>query len=141
MTLRSSHYREHHDQIRALVARIEARMDVAGIAADAAPVAAVVRELFGKFGMHLAIEDAALYPKLLGSDDPGLRGTARRFQGEMGGLKADFDAYRRRWRGPTAIARDPHAFVADTRAVLRALKLRIAREDAELYALYDGAAP
>ncbi len=139
--MRTSHYRDHHDQLRTLVRRIEAKLDVGTIAADAAPVAAVVRELFGKFGMHLALEDTALYPKLLGSAAPELRRAARRFQEEMGGLKADFDGYRRQWRGPTAIAADPKRFVAETRAVLDALKTRIAREDAELYAMYDGVAP
>jgi hypothetical protein len=137
--MRTCHYREHHGQIRALVARIEAKLVTEEILADAAPVAGVVRELFGKFGMHLALEDAALYPKLLASRDAELRGTAKLFQHEMGGLKARFDAYRRRWRGPTAIAGDPHGFVADTAAVLDALKTRIAREDSDLYALYDGA--
>lgn len=33
--------------------------------------AIVLRELFGKFGVHLAIEDAMLYPKMLGHGDPG----------------------------------------------------------------------
>lgn len=133
------HYRMHHGEIRALVERIEVELDLERIAADAAPVAIVVRELFGKFGIHLAIEDAALYPKMLAHHDPEVRLAAQSFQNEMGGLKDAFDAYRRRWRGPTAIACEPDAFLAETTAVLAALRRRITREDEELYELYEGA--
>jgi len=136
---KTRHYRLHHGEIRTLVERIEAVLDLDRIAADAAPVAIVLRELFGKFGVHLAIEDAMLYPRMLGHGDPKLRLAAETFQREMGGLKGTFDAYRRCWRGPSAISRDPAAFLAETTGVLTALKHRIAREDEELYDLYDGA--
>jgi hypothetical protein len=45
-----------------------------------------------------------------------------------------------RWAGKIAIQRDPAAFVAETRDILTALEQRIAREEAELYRLYDDAA-
>lgn len=137
---KTKHYRMHHGELRALVARIEAQLDLERIIADAAPVASVIRELFGKFGIHLAIEDAALYPKMISHGDARLRSVAQLFQAEMGGLNTAFNEYRRRWHGPTAIAKDPWAFLSETAEILRALTRRMSREDEELYDLYDGAA-
>ena len=130
-------FRSHHTQVRGLVERIEALLDPVAITRDPAPVARVVVELFGKFGVHLSIEDATLYPRMMAHADIRLRQTAERFQREMGDLKARFDLYRGQWPGPTTIARDPDAFVAATREILVALKRRIGCEDAELYDLYD----
>lgn len=137
MTSRTATFRQHHGEVRTLVARIEQLLDPAAVRADAGPIATVVRELFGKFGVHLSIEDATLYPRMLAHADGRIRETAERFQREMGGLKTRFDGYRGRWPGPLAIAADPQAFIAETRDILEALTQRISREDAGLYDLYD----
>lgn len=133
-------YRQHHEEIRALVSRIEAMLDAAAIAADASPIAAVVRELFGKFSVHLALEDNSLYPRYTVHGDLAVADTARRFQIEMGGLGERFDTYKRTWPGPMAIARDPAAFVRDSHMVLDLLKARVTREENQLYDLIDRAA-
>lgn len=130
-------YRLHHQELRAIAARIDALLDATAIAADPAQVAGVVRELFGKFSVHLAIEDNSLYPRAKAGDDARLRAVASRFETEMGGLRDRFDAYRRTWPGPLAIARDPARFASETRAVLDALKARVGREETELYDLID----
>ena len=132
-------YRQHHQELRAIAARIDVLLDVESIAADPNAVAGVVRELFGKFTVHLAIEDNSLYPRAKALDDARLRQVASRFEAEMGGLSERFDAYRRTWPGPLAIARDPARFAAETRAVLDALKARVGREESELYDLIDAA--
>ncbi len=139
MISRTSTFRHHHAEVRTLVTRIEALLDPAAITRDSTPVATIVRELFGKFGVHLSIEDDALYPRMAIHADPQVRQTAAQFQREMGDLRGRFDAYRARWPGPRAIAHDPAAFVAETRNILAALTRRISREDAELYDLYDRA--
>lgn len=140
MTSKTESFRHHHTEVRALAARIHELLNHDAIAADAGPVSSVVRELFGKFGVHLAIEDSTLYPRMLAHNDPRLQQAALRFQREMGGLKTQFDGFRRAWPGPLAISRDPKAFIAATRDILAALAKRIAREDSELYDLYDRAA-
>lgn len=137
MTSKTATFRHHHTEVRALVARIEGLLDTRAITADAGPIATVVRELFGKFGIHLSIEDATLYPRMMSHTDQRIRQTAERFQREMGGLKTRFDQYRNQWPGPHAISRDPALFVAETRDVLAALKRRIGCEDTELYDLFD----
>lgn len=137
MTSKTASFRQHHTDVRALVVRIEDLLHVETIRADAGPIAIVIRELFGKFGVHLSIEDAALYPRMMAHADQKIRHAAERFQREMGGLKARFDEYRNRWPGPLAISKDPTGFVAETGDIIAALKRRIASEDAELYDLYD----
>ena len=140
MTSKTENFRHHHTEVRALSARIHHLLDADTVTTDPGPIASVVRELFGKFGVHLAIEDSTLYPRMLAHDDPRLQQAAQRFQREMGGLKTKFDAYRQRWPGSIAISRNPKAFIAETREILTALDTRIAREDRELYDLYDRAA-
>ncbi len=140
MASRTESFRQHHAEVRDLAGRIDAQLDLVRITADAGPTATLLRALFGKFGVHLAIEDSTLYPRMIDHADPRLRQTAARFQREMGGLKEQFDGFRSRWPGPTAISHDPKAFIDEARAILTVLRRRISREDAELYDLYDGAA-
>lgn len=137
---RTETYRQHHQELRTIAGRIESLLEAASVAADPNGVATVVRELFGKFSVHLAIEDNSLYPRYRSHADATLRTTAQRFETEMGGLGERFDAYRKAWPGPLAIARDPAAFVTQTREVLRALQERVAREESQLYDLIDQAA-
>lgn len=132
-------YRQHHQELRAIAARIEAVLDPDSIAADPNTVAGVVRELFGKFSVHLAIEDKSLYPRAKALADARLREVACRFEAEMGDLGQRFDAYRQAWPGPLAIGRDPALFARQTREVLAALKERVAREESQLYDLIDAA--
>lgn len=132
-------YRQHHQELRAIAARIEVLLDASAIAADPNAVAGVVRELFGKFSVHLAIEDNSLYPRTKAHADARLREVAHRFEAEMGDLSQRFDAYRKSWPGPLAIARDPALFASETRAVLVALKERVGREETQLYDLIDAA--
>lgn len=132
-------YRQHHQELRAIAARIEVQLDVDAITADPNGIAAVVRELFGKFSVHLAIEDNSLYPRAKALDDARLREVASRFETEMGGLNQRFDAYRKSWPGPLAIARNPALFARETKAILEALKERVGREESQLYDLIDAA--
>lgn len=132
-------YRQHHQELRAIAARIDALLDAEAIAADPNGIAAVLRELFGKFSVHLAIEDNSLYPRAKALNDPRLQEVASRFETEMGGLSRRFDGYRQTWPGPLAIARDPARFASETRVVLDALKERVSREESQLYDLIDAA--
>ncbi|MBI3444002.1 MAG: hemerythrin domain-containing protein [Magnetospirillum sp.] len=137
---KTDHYRKHHDDLRGIVSRLEPMLDVGRITAAPASVSAVVLDLFGKFSIHLAIEDGTLYPKCASHADSKLRQIAASFQAEMGTLKARFDSYKRDWAGPLAIGRDPAGFVAATREILGLLKARVEREEHQLYDLIDQAA-
>ncbi|MBW7852272.1 MAG: EAL domain-containing protein [Rhodospirillales bacterium] len=130
-------FRQHHVEVRRLIATISDLLDAEAISHDSAPVAAAIRELFGKFTQHLAMEDGILYPRMMSSKNPECSSTARRFQEEMGGLKPEFGQFKGRWQTRAAIAGDPAGFVAETRVLVRALATRIRREEDELYPLGD----
>lgn len=136
---KTASYRQHHEELRAIAARIDRVLDRDGLTATPDEAAAVVRELFGKFSVHLAIEDKSLYPRAKAAGDVRLHAVASRFESEMGDLGKRFDAYRQSWPGPLAIGRDPARFAQETRAVLTALRERVAREETELYDLIDAA--
>ncbi len=123
--------------MREMMDRIHGMLDVARVERDPGAVATILRELFGKFSIHLALEDRLLYPKLRNWPVPHLQAVANRFEVEMGGMKAEFDRYRRSWPGPQAISAAPARFVAETLAVLGALEQRINREDQDLYPSFE----
>ncbi|KIL97983.1 hypothetical protein CCC_01044 [Paramagnetospirillum magnetotacticum MS-1] len=137
---KTEHFRKHHDDLRRIVSRLEPMLDPKSVAADPASVSRVVLDLFGKFSIHLAIEDGTLYPKCAAHADPALRRTAAEFQSEMGSLSLRFDTYKKAWAGPLAIGRDPGGFVTATREILGLLKARVEREEGRLYDLFDKAA-
>jgi len=99
----------------------------------------LLSNLAGKLSFHLAMEDQALYPRLLGASDPKMKTMAQQFMTEMGGLGGTFAAYNGKWQ-VSDIRSDPTGFAEETRAVFAALGQRIARENRELYPLADAAA-
>jgi hypothetical protein len=88
---------------------------------------------------HLKTEDWLLYPPLVGSNDERVAVTARVFSTEMGGLASDYKAYANRW-GAGAIEMDWKGYQRETADILRALALRMAREERDLYPLLEPAA-
>lgn len=94
----------------------------------------------GLLALHLALEDKVMYPKLLGHRDGDVGARARAFQAEVGGLRDAFDAFRRRWMRPAAIASGWDLFAEETRALLKALRSRIRLEDREIHSLLEKAA-
>ncbi len=130
-------YRRHHEELRNLIAEIEAMLKVGNVDDNLDAVSGVIRRLFGKFGTHLAIEDKAFYPKAIAAPDKSLSALAQQFQDEMGPISVQFEAYRKKWPGPLAISRDIPTFVNETNQMIVAFKYRLDREENELYELYD----
>lgn len=81
---------------------------------------------------HLKCEDWALYPRLRDSGDPALADLAQLFVAEIGTLADEYARYDGLW--PTGrIAAEWPRFRRETRAILAALRRRMAREERELY--------
>ena len=85
---------------------------------------------------HLKTEDWILYPSLLKSSNEQVVTTARAFGASMGNLASDYRDYVERW-GAIAIADDWEGYRRETSEILRALALRMKREDRELYPLLN----
>ena len=123
--------------MRVLIGKVFRLLDVKSVRHDPGTVATVLRELFGKFLIHLALEDRLLYPKLHGCPEAHLRLVADGFEREMCVIKENFDTYRRAWPSPLAISRDSARFVLETKEVLGALKRRISSDDLDLYPCFE----
>jgi hemerythrin-like domain-containing protein len=88
---------------------------------------------------HLKTEDWTIYPMLAAHPDAAVAAKARRFSDEMGGLASAFADYSRRWTTLT-IESNWSGFRSETAEIIKALRQRIEREEAELYPLAMAAA-
>ncbi|MEG3122794.1 hemerythrin domain-containing protein [Sphingomonas sp. GB1N7] len=86
--------------------------------------------------VHLAKEDKIIYPRLKQQGSAQVADLAQRFEREMGGLSVEYQRYMVAWAGES-IRADRDAFRADTRRILSLLALRVEREEAELYPMYE----
>lgn len=129
-------FRVQHDDILRVAGEITEMLKGK---ADPAAVRRALSGLVGKVNFHLAMEDEALYPRLVQAKDPVVQQRAGKFQKEMGGLGRVFTEYHGKWQ-LAAIRADLPGFAEDTRKVFGALTKRIERENAELYPLADKAA-
>ena len=127
-------FRQQHEEILGIVGELNEQLKAK---ADAQALRAVLSNLAGKLNFHLAMEDKALYPRIM-EKDARANALARKFMEEMGGLGEAFAAYNAKWQ-VTAIRKDPEGFATETRKVFVALGKRIARETAELYPGADAA--
>lgn len=128
-------FRTQHDEILAIAGEITEKLKGKG-EPDAAVLRKMLSNLAGKVNFHLAMEDKALYPRLMEHTDGKAKSLAGKFMKEMGGLAQVFTDYNAKWQA-SAIKSDPAAFSEETRKVFGALAHRIARENAELYPLAD----
>lgn len=126
-------FRTQHNDILAVTQDITEQLRTKG---DAATVRKMLSNLAGKLNFHLAMEDKALYPRLMERKDSQANALATRFMTEMGGLGQAFAAYNSKWQ-VSAIRSEPAQFAAETQQVFAALGQRIARENRELYPLAD----
>jgi len=128
-------FRQQHEEILEMVSELNRQIKAK---ADAQVLRTALSNLAGKLNFHLAMEDKALYPRLM-KGDGDVKVTATRFMQEMGGLGDAFQAYNNRWQ-VSAIRKEPEAFASETHKVFQTLGKRIARENAELYPLADNVA-
>lgn len=94
------------------------------------------RALVSTLLAHLKLEDWALYPRLINSDDRDLSAAGQAFKDEMGDLAPAFLAYCDKWNA-NSIEADWSGYCTETRAILDALMNRLARENRELLPLLE----
>src|SRR4051812_41362316 len=94
-------FRTQHDEILAIAGEITDKLKTN---ADAAVVRKLLSSMAGKVNFHLAMEDKALYPRLLQADSKA-QSLANKFSKEMGGLAQVFVDYNAKWQ-VTAIKAD-----------------------------------
>jgi hypothetical protein len=130
----TDNFRSQHDEILAVAGGITEMLNSRD--ADPTVLRKQLSALAGKVNFHLAMEDKALYPRLLQRKGTQAEALAGRFMSEMGGLAEVFTIYNRKWQA-SAIRADQQGFALETRKVFGALAQRIARETSELYPVAD----
>lgn len=93
--------------------------------------------LAGLLKIHLAMEDRALYPRMLTHGDPEVRQTAGEYQQSMGNLAQAFEAFYERWRKHGEIEAHASEYADAYQALAQALNRRMDLEDKNLYDLVD----
>ncbi len=130
-------YHEQHREIRGQMQDLHRLLEPAAMAADPVAARRALVSLGAKLNIHLAFEDAALYPPLLKSPDRLVQEKARQYMTDMGGIKAALKAHLQRWVSTQRVEADPAAFRTETLAVFTALQRRLEAEDREFYPLVE----
>ncbi len=86
--------------------------------------------------VHLLREDSILYPNMLKGNDREAATIAAAFQAELGSLDAHVAQFEREWTTGEISSRWS-AFCEDVSTLLQELRLRIERENEELYPLAE----
>ena len=86
--------------------------------------------------IHLLREDGVLYPAILEGTDPEAARIALCFQRELGSLEGHADAFAQKWT-EGAVRRNWKAFSTEIGSFLAELRVRIERENEELYPLLE----
>ncbi|BCN31811.1 hemerythrin domain-containing protein [Anaeromicropila herbilytica] len=102
---------------------------------NASEVALHISRLSGHLKMHLLEEDKFLYPSLLNNNDKQIQTLAKEYMDEMGDLANEYNEYKSNYNVASKILKDLDSFVNDTTKILKALKLRLSKEDHGLYQL------
>ena len=130
-------FRDHHDELLSIATKVSAFLSEEKLKESASEVRGLLSKLFAKLGIHLAMEDKALYPKLLGSSDEKIRTMAKQFMDEMGGIGEAVGNYKKKWPTHFSIEQSPNDFIKETEGLFEALGNRIEKENSQLYKMVD----
>jgi iron-sulfur cluster repair protein YtfE (RIC family) len=136
-TLNLDRYHEQHREIHEQMLDLQRRLEPAAMATDPGAARRALVSLGAKLNIHLAFEDAALYPPLLKHPDGQVRDKARQYLTEMGGIKASLKDHLQRWVSTQRVEAAPEAFRTETLGLFGALKRRLEAEDREFYPLVE----
>lgn len=109
----------------------------ADIHTHAAELARRLARFVGALQVHAAMEEKALYPRLLEDEDAGVVEQARGLLRDVAPIYQEVFAYAERWRRSDLVMAAPEVFLKETKAVVRRLSERVTRETMELYPLAD----
>jgi hypothetical protein len=135
--LPSDRFRRQHDELLQLALEIDAALKPPAFPGNARDVRRMMARLKGKLVVHSSMENEALYPRLLEHADAAIRALAQDLFEELGGIYETFAAHHAKWSAVELIEADPSAYARHTQAVFDKLKLRMDRENNELYPLAD----
>ena len=134
----SLRFRRQHEELMGLAAKLHHELVPSKIAADPAEARRLLARFRGLLTVHAAMENDALYPRLLAHADAEVRAKAKTLLDDVGSIYDGIHEHGRRWSDGAIIQRDAASFVRETLEMLKTLGRRMARENKELYPLADG---
>ena len=135
--LPSDRFRRQHEELLGLALEVDTALDPPAFPGNARDIRRMMARLKGKLVVHSTMENDALYPRLFQHADPSVRATAQALFEELGGIYDAFTGHHTKWNSVELIEADPSGYIRDTRAIFDKLRLRMERENHELYPLAD----
>lgn len=132
-------YHQHHQELLRLASLYEAKLDLALVRRHPDLCLADAQHLVSATKAHLAMENAVLYPALLGGIDEEIRAAALALESDLRDLSSHLREYGHHWTSADTIRRAPEAFISASLGLLRALRRRIQEEATRLFPLVERA--
>ncbi|MDP2341215.1 MAG: hemerythrin domain-containing protein [Deltaproteobacteria bacterium] len=132
----TDNFRRQHKDLVDVAGDIEAQLAPEQLV-DGTPMRRLLGRFAGKLMMHAAMEEEALYPRLMVHERDDVREVATRLHGELGGIYTDVGDFVQRWRATGAIEAAPVVFVAEIKRVFTMLRKRLEQEETLLYPVAD----
>ena len=130
-------FSRQHEELVNLSKELVRALDTRTIAIDPMPVRRALAVFTGQLRVHAAMEQDALYPRLLASHDPKVAEKAQDLLREVGAIYDEFFAFLTRWTDGRTVAANAEDFCRETMQQLYRLRLRMKREAEELYPLVE----
>ena len=135
----TTRFARQHLELGRLAKRLFAELDTRTLAEDASSARRSLVSFSGQLRVHSAMEQEALYPRLLASGEPSIVSKAQVLLADVGTVYQVFIDYLRAYPDAASIQADPAEFSRRTFQTLHRVLARMKREDDELYPLVDGA--
>lgn len=124
-----------HKNIAEEINFIELQLEKSSSEINTVEVASHINKLAGQLKIHLLDEDKFLYPELLKSQDGETEELAKKYMEEMGGLSQEYTNFKNSYNTSSKINEKRETFIQDGKAIIKALKKRMDKEDTGLYNL------
>lgn len=132
-------YHHHHQELRRLAREHESRLAPALVRNHPDLCLACAQRLIASIKAHLSMENAVLYPALLGAMDADIQAAARGLEAGLGELKTRLRQFSHHWTNAETIRLAPEAFIETSEDLLQVLRQRIEVEEARLFPLVERA--
>ncbi|HEY3401392.1 MAG TPA: hemerythrin domain-containing protein [Geothrix sp.] len=130
-------YHHHHQELRRLAREHESRLAPTLVRNHPDLCLAGAQRLIASVKAHLSMENAVLYPALLGAMDADIQAAARGLEAGLGELKTRLRQFSHHWTNAETIRLAPEAFIETSEDLLQVLRQRIEVEEARLFPLVE----
>lgn len=133
----TARFARQHKDLGRTAKTLVGELDTRALSIDARQARRALASFSGQLRVHSAMEQEALYPRLLSSDDERVVTKARELLEDIGQVYQAFFDYLVSYPDAASIQADPGEFGRRTMQTLHRLRVRMRREDDELYPLVD----